>query len=81
MQSKERRKKALFKAVQVVGSQSELARLLGVRQSTIWSWLNVTKDVPAEICAQVEHVTAGAVTRGDLRPDLWPSIKTPTAAE
>jgi DNA-binding transcriptional regulator YdaS (Cro superfamily) len=81
MQSKERRKRALFKAVEIVGSQSELARLLGVRQSSIWTWLNVTKDVPAEICAQVEHVTGGAVTRSDLRPDLWPPVRSSTAAE
>lgn len=72
MQSKELRKKALQKAIDLAGSQSELARLLRVRQSTVWTWLNVTKDVPAEVCAKVEFVTGGRVTRGDLRPDLWP---------
>ena len=69
----------LKKAITEVGSQSELARRLSdltgkrIRQGHVWSWLNRTRRVPAEMAIPIERVVDGAVTRSDLRPDLYPS--------
>lgn len=62
---------ALEKAIEVVGSQAELARRIGKKQAHIWNWLNRDKDVPAEVVASIEDATGGAVTRHDLRPDIF----------
>jgi len=63
-------KNALKKAVEIVGSQSELARRIGVKQQNIWSWLN--RPVPAEFVIPIERATDGQVTRHELRPDIYP---------
>jgi len=62
------------KAIAVVGSQKELARRIGgkVKQQHIHRWLYLTKCLPAERAIQIEIATDGAVTRHELRPDLWP---------
>ncbi len=70
---------ALQKAIDLLGSQTALARAIGTKQQTVWTWLNVSKRVPAEACAKIEYVTSGAVTRSDLRPDLWPPVRPATA--
>jgi DNA-binding transcriptional regulator YdaS (Cro superfamily) len=61
---------ALQRAVAITGSQSELARRIGVRQGYVWKWLR-SKKVPAERCAAIERATGGAVTREQLRPDIF----------
>lgn len=64
---------ALVRAVNHVGSQKALADKLGVTQSVVWYWLEKSKrGCPAEYVLKVEEVTDGAVTRHDLRPDIWP---------
>lgn len=64
-------KKYLLKAVKIAGSQSELARRLGVRQSTLWCWMyRNRKPFPAEYCAKLEKATDGIVKKSDVRPDL-----------
>ena len=64
--------KHLLKAINILGSQSELARVLGVRQSVVHYWLNESKrGVPAEYCNPIEKATGGAVKASQLRPDLW----------
>jgi len=64
---------ALIKAVEIVGGQSAMARLCGVKQGHVWFWLNKRKGkLPAELALLIEHVTHGAVTRHDLRPDIFP---------
>lgn len=65
-------KNALEKAIQIVGGQSELGRLLGKNQSAVWSWLNkTTKGVPAEFAPEIEELTNGEVSRYQLRPDVF----------
>jgi DNA-binding transcriptional regulator YdaS (Cro superfamily) len=61
---------ALVQAVNRIGGQSAMARLLDVRQSTVWEWLNGPKQLPAEHVLRVEATTR--VSRHDLRPDLYP---------
>ncbi len=62
----------LQRAVQVAGSQSALARLIGVRQGTLWKWL-VTGRVPAEYAVPIEFAAGRLVTRYELRPDIFGS--------
>jgi DNA-binding transcriptional regulator YdaS (Cro superfamily) len=69
----------LQRAIEHCGSQSELARRMGgkVRTAHIYHWLR--NGVTAERCIAIEHATGGAVTRYDLRPDVFgqpPSIET-----
>ena len=54
------------------GSQSELARRCGgrVKQGHIWRWLH-TRKLTAEACAALECGSAGAVTKAQMRPDLF----------
>jgi DNA-binding transcriptional regulator YdaS (Cro superfamily) len=65
---------ALKRAVDILGSQSALARALGepVKQAHVWYWLNDGGGkVPAEYCAAIERATEGKITRHDLRPDVF----------
>jgi DNA-binding transcriptional regulator YdaS (Cro superfamily) len=59
------------KAVAVIGSQSALARLCGVKPQAVQKWV-ATGRPPAERVLQIEQVTKGQVTRYELRPDLYP---------
>lgn len=64
---------AIQKTISIIGGQSKLASTLGITQPTVWAWINRSKNgVPAEYCAAIEAATNGAVTKSDLRPDLWP---------
>ena len=65
-------KNPLQKAVEITGGQTGLAKLIGIRQSHVWNWLNRSLGiVPAEYCIKIEQATRGLVTRYDLRPDVF----------
>jgi DNA-binding transcriptional regulator YdaS (Cro superfamily) len=57
------------KVVETVGSQVELARLLGLAPSTIGYWAK--SGIPAEKAVELEVVTKETVPRWMARPDLW----------
>lgn len=59
------------KACDVVGSQINLAKLIGVTPPAISQWSNGLRPVPIEKIVLIEQVTSGAVTRKDLRPNDW----------
>lgn len=60
----------LLEAIRRAGSQSELARKIGVRQQNIWDWINKGKrQVPAEYAMAIEEATG--VLASDLRPDVF----------
>jgi DNA-binding transcriptional regulator YdaS (Cro superfamily) len=61
------------RAIDLAGGQTALARLIGgkIRQQHVRRWLHM-KRVPAERAVQIEIATNGAVSRSELRPDLWP---------
>lgn len=62
---------ALQEAIEVAGSQSELARRIGVKQSHIWNWLHRGKrTIPAEFVIPIEQETG--ISRHKLRPDIYP---------
>lgn len=76
---------ALRRAIEIVGSQAELARRVAaltgnnkVKQAHVWNWLNRDEEVPAEMVIAVETATVDEssgrprVLRHDLRPDLYP---------
>jgi TorA maturation chaperone TorD len=63
---------ALAAAVDIVGGQAKLARLLGVSQPNVWHWLHKSERVPGEYVLKIEQATGGQVSRHDLRPDLYP---------
>ncbi|HEX5933477.1 MAG TPA: Cro/CI family transcriptional regulator [Pseudorhizobium sp.] len=64
---------ALGRAINSVGSASELARRLRVTPAAVLQW----RKVPAERVLEVERITG--VSRHDLRPDVFGPI--PEAAE
>lgn len=77
--------KALARAVEIAGSQAELARRVAkhskndkVRQAHVWNWLNRDFEVPADMVLAVEASTLDDTTgrprvlRHDLRPDIYP---------
>lgn len=51
-------------------SQAAFAKLVGVTQGRVSQWLD-GESIPAERCLVIEKATKGAVSRFDLRPDLW----------
>ena len=52
-------------------ARAEIARGCDVSEVAVRHWVNGTRRVPAERCIQIETVTGGAVTRHELRPDLF----------
>lgn len=71
---------ALTRAIAIVGGQTQLARLLGVKQANVWHWLNKADRVPGEYVIAIEKATGGEITRHDLRPDLYPDPQAADAA-
>jgi DNA-binding transcriptional regulator YdaS (Cro superfamily) len=66
-------KKALEKAIGIVGGQSALARALGKKPGHIYHWLyKANGRIPAEQAIPIELATKGQVTRYELRPDIYP---------
>lgn len=61
---------ALMLAVDRTGSQSALAREVGVSHTAIWKWVQSSKRVPSEFVLRVEEITG--VSRHYLRPDIYP---------
>lgn len=64
---------ALADAIALAGSQSELARRVGVTQATVWKWLQRSKGAAAEFVIAIEESTG--VSRHDLRGDIYPLSK------
>ncbi|MFB0692988.1 transcriptional regulator [Agrobacterium pusense] len=60
------------RAIEVVGSQEKLAEKAGCSQQQISWLLTRAKKISAEHAVCFEQATDGAVTRSDLRPDLFP---------
>jgi DNA-binding transcriptional regulator YdaS (Cro superfamily) len=67
---------ALRKAIRHhLKSQVAVARAVGVTPQAVSDVLRRNKRVPAEWCLALERATQGAVTRHELRPDLYPAEK------
>lgn len=62
----------LKKAISVAGSQKKLGSCIGVSQQRISYWLT-NKKIPGEYVIPIEAHTG--ISRGELRPDLYPKDK------
>jgi len=65
----------LIRAYQVLGSQTALAKAIGVVPQVVNNWQR-RGNVPAEYCPAIEKATAGMVRCEDLRPDVdWSVLR------
>lgn len=62
------------RVVQTVGSQTKLARKLGVTPQAVQRWCSGGQIVPVARAIQIEHVLNGKITRVDLRPDIFAGV-------
>jgi DNA-binding transcriptional regulator YdaS (Cro superfamily) len=64
---------ALRRAIEIIGSQAELARRLGVKPQAFTDWLSGTRPLPPLRAAQIEKILEGKVKARELLPDFpWP---------
>jgi len=61
---------ALSKAARLAGSQTGLAAKLGLTPQAIQQWIDQGRP-PAKRCLAIEAAVGGAVTRYELRPDIF----------
>ncbi len=64
------RRSAIERAFDVLGSQHALAKRLKVSDEAVRKW---KRRVPAERVLEIEEATGGAITRHELRPDIYPA--------
>ena len=70
-ESKPDHKKALQKAIELMGGYTGAASLLGTTQQRVWNWLNRDRFLPAEFAPQIEELVHKEVTKNMLRPDVF----------
>lgn len=58
-------------AVDLFGTQKALADELGTDQSFVSQWVTGKRPVPPQFCREIERITAGKVTRYQLRPKVF----------
>lgn len=69
------------KAVLILGSQSALAKAVGVKKQAVYSWMRREVNVPIKHCPSIERATNGEVTCAMLRPDFdWLTAGNSSAA-
>lgn len=68
---------SLQTAVRVAGGQSALARALAVTPQAVQQWMK--SGPPPERCLAIEAAVGGAVTRYELRPDVFGEKEKETA--
>lgn len=72
-------KAAVLKAASLLGGQKQLGDRIGASQSEVSQWVTGRRPVPPKKAAAIERVTAGEVTRQQLRPgdwqQLWPELR------
>lgn len=59
------------KLVAIFGSQTELARQLGVTRSCVNKWVH-RQRIPPHYVIRIEKASEGQITRWEMRPDLYP---------
>jgi DNA-binding transcriptional regulator YdaS (Cro superfamily) len=70
---------ALDRAIDILGTQENLARELGIRSPSISEW-RTRGQVPIGRCEDIERVTKGRVTFAELRPDIATAVQRADAA-
>jgi len=69
-QEKNLASRAFDRVIDIVGSQTELALRLGVKQPSVNNW-KIRRRVPAERVLEIEKLVGGQVTRYEMRPDVF----------
>ena len=69
---------AITIAIEIAGSQVDLARRCDCSQTAVWKWLQSAKRVGDGYALLVEYATG--MSRHFLRPDLYPLEGRPTPA-
>jgi DNA-binding transcriptional regulator YdaS (Cro superfamily) len=64
-------KKAINKAIKIVGSQAELARKLEVSPQFINQVYKEGRPLPSTLCKKIKVATGGKVMEWELRPDVF----------
>lgn len=64
-------KTPIERAIAIVGGQTELADKINRTQGQVSSWVVGRRPVPPKHCIPIEAITKGAVTRFELRPDIF----------
>ncbi len=59
---------ALTQAIKATGGTAALAQLLKISSQAVSQW----ERTPVERVLDIERATNGAVTRHELRPDIYP---------
>ena len=62
--------RAFERVIEIVGSQTELAKLLKVKQPSVNSW-KMRSQIPADRVLDIEKIVGGQVTRYEMRPDVF----------
>ena len=62
---------AIERAVAILGGRTETKEAIGVSQPTVSNWLRGVHGVAAAHAIRIERATNGAVTRYELRPDVF----------
>jgi DNA-binding transcriptional regulator YdaS (Cro superfamily) len=60
------------------GRAAALARAIDVKPAQIGKWVKGVRPIPTKKCVRIERVTAGQVTRRELRADwaeIWPELE------
>lgn len=65
------KKEALLKIVNKVGSQSELARRLGVTRYYVYGMLTGKDQISSRLVKKLVALSEGEITEKDLRPDIF----------
>src|SRR3990167_3888832 len=52
-------------------TQEAFGKKIGVTQGLVWQWLKGFTRITPERAVQIERRTAGAITRQELRPDIF----------
>lgn len=67
------------------GTLQALSVAIGAHPPDVSRWMHGERAVPVQHCVSIERVTAGAVTRQELRPDdywrIWPDLPAPEGAK
>ncbi|WP_370005866.1 transcriptional regulator [Sinorhizobium fredii] len=58
-------------AITIAGSEAKLGALAGYSQNAIW-YAKRNGRVSAELACAIDRATNGAISKGQLRPDLYP---------
>lgn len=72
---------AISKAIEIVGSQEQLAKAVDLTQAAISQYATGLKRPSAEVAIRIEAATKGRVRVEDIRPDVpWHVIRGSQAA-